>query len=85
MTDPKKNSEKTKEKAKPALAECSCVSDPFAQLPPEARPRPKPNKGKLRQVTCPGCGLKYWTNRSTDVCIDCEKKGSNINQKTGGN
>ena len=54
---------------------CSCNSDPFADLPPELRPRPKPRMGNLRQVTCPGCGLKYWTNRSTDLCMDCEKKG----------
>lgn len=85
MTDPKKNSEKTEDKAKPALPGCSCVSDPFAGLPPEMRPRPKSNTGNLRQVTCPGCGLKYWTNRSTDLCISCEKKDIKINQKTGGN
>jgi hypothetical protein len=57
---------------------CSCTSDPFADLPPELRPRPKPRMGNLRQVTCPGCGLKYWTNRSTDLCPDCEKKGVTI-------
>jgi hypothetical protein len=54
---------------------CTCGQDPFADLPPELRPqRPNTLKG-LRKVTCPGCGLKYWTNRNTDVCIDCEKKG----------
>ena len=78
MADPKKNSEKTKEKTKPTLPGCSCVTDPFAELPPEARPPAKPPLGKLRQVTCPGCGLKYWTNRSTDLCKDCQKKGTNI-------
>jgi hypothetical protein len=57
---------------------CSCASDPFADLPPELRPWPKPRMGNLRQVTCPGCGLQYWTNRSTDLCPDCEKKGVTI-------
>lgn len=85
MTDPKKNSKKTEERTKPALAGCSCVTDPFAELPPEARTPAKAPMGQLRQATCPGCGLKYWTNRSTDLCISCEKKGINIHQKTGGN
>lgn len=31
--------------------------------------------GGLRKVTCPGCGLVFWTNRNTDLCIECEKKG----------
>jgi len=67
MDDPKKklNSDK---------AGCNCVTDPFAELPPEARPPSKPRLGKLRPVTCPGCGLKYWTNRSTDLCKDCQKQ-----------
>jgi hypothetical protein len=38
--------------------------DGFAALPPELR---------LRQAICPGCGLAYWTNRSTDLCMECEK------------
>jgi len=29
-------------------------------------------------VTCPGCGLVYWTNRATDLCVECEKKGVRI-------
>jgi len=59
-------------------AVCTCIADPFAALPPEARPRPRPRKSSLREVTCPGCGLKYWTNRSTDLCIECEKRGVKI-------
>ena len=59
-------------------ADCACVRDPFADLPPELRPQTKPRMGNLRQVTCPGCGLQYWTNRSTDLCMDCEKKGIKI-------
>ena len=39
MTDPNKNSEKTEEKTKPALPGCSCVTDPFAELPPETQGR----------------------------------------------
>jgi hypothetical protein len=50
------------------------MEDGFAALPPELRPRPQ-KKSSLRQVTCPGCGLVYWTNRSTDVCMKCETKG----------
>ncbi len=71
---------KKPDKSKPTTAGCSCVTDPFAGLPPEMRPRPKPKMGKLRQVTCPGCGLKYWTNRSTDLCMDCQKKGIKTTQ-----
>ena len=56
---------------KPLL--CSCTQDSFADLPPELRPRAK-IMGDLRKVTCPGCGLVYWTNRQTDLCIECEKK-----------
>jgi len=54
---------------------CTCIQDPFAGLPPELRPKPQPKKSGLRQATCPGCGMKYWTNRPTDLCIECEKKG----------
>lgn len=55
-------------------AQCPCVRDGFAALPPELRPRAK-KKSSLRKVTCPGCGLVYSTNRATDLCIECEKKG----------
>jgi len=47
------------------------VKDGFADLPPELRPRERKESG-LRQVTCPGCGLVYWTNRSIDLCMECE-------------
>jgi hypothetical protein len=53
---------------------CTCVKDAFASLPPELRPRPQ-KSSSLRQVTCPGCGLVYLTNRATDLCMECEKKG----------
>ena len=50
---------------------CSC-GDPFASLPAELRPQPPAKDNGLRQVTCPKCGLVYWTNRETDVCVHCE-------------
>jgi len=50
------------------------MRNPFAALAPEMQPKLKKNSS-LRKVTCPGCGREYWTNRSTDVCFDCEKKG----------
>ncbi len=50
---------------------CTCMSDGFADLPPELRPRTD-KKGSLREVTCPRCGLVYWTNRATDLCMECE-------------
>ncbi len=55
--------------------ECTCMQDGFGSLPPELRPRPKKNT-ELREVTCPGCGLVYRTNRETNLCMDCERKGS---------
>ncbi len=55
-------------------AMCSCMQDPFAGVPPEMILRPAPKKNLLRHVTCPGCGMLYWTNRDTDLCIDCEYK-----------
>jgi len=58
---------------KPPL--CSCIKDPFLDLPPELIPRGKKTMDGLRKTTCPGCSLVYWTNRKTDLCIDCEKKG----------
>ena len=54
--------------------QCPCMKDGFAALPPKLRPRSK-KKSSLRQLTCPGCGLVYRTNRSTDLCMECEKAG----------
>jgi hypothetical protein len=54
-------------------ASCSCIQDPFASLPSELRPRPEPKKGGLRKLACPQCNQEYWTNRDTDVCIQCER------------
>ena len=61
--------EDTKGQSKP----CTCMGDGFAALPPELHPRPQ-KKSSLRKVTCPGCGLVYWTNKETDSCMECEKK-----------
>jgi small redox-active disulfide protein 2 len=68
--------------AEPARASpggCECSPDPFADLPPELRPATKPAMGQLRQATCPRCGLRYSTNRSTDLCVDCQKKDVKVN------
>ena len=60
---------------------CSCMPDPFNNLPPELRPRPKDVLSGLRKVKCPACGFDYWTNRDTDLCIDCEKKGVRLSNR----
>jgi len=52
-----------------------CCRDLHASLPTELRPKPASKNDGLRQVTCPGCGLIYWTNRKTDVCLTCKKAG----------
>jgi hypothetical protein len=77
--DPKDQRKEPDPKAKDAALAvkppvCTCGQDPFVALPPELKPRPAAKKDGLRQVTCPGCGLIYWTNRTTDLCMDCEKK-----------
>ena len=56
---------------------CTCTGDAFADLPANLRPSPR-KKTDLRRVTCPGCELVYWTNRATDTCMECEKKGNSI-------
>lgn len=57
---------------------CSCQGgDSFAEVPPELRPKSR-KRSDLRKVTCPGCGLVYWTNRDTDICFDCEKKRGSL-------
>ncbi len=52
-----------------------CCGDPYASLPADLRPMPGAKKDGLGQVTCPGCGLIYWTNRKTGVCVTCKKAG----------
>lgn len=75
MDEPKNGPVPKHDTADDKLSGCACSQDPFAALPPELRPKSKPKIGGLRKVTCPGCGLVYWTNRATDLCVDCEKKG----------
>ena len=72
------NTPETQTPGKPPL--CSCVQDPFKDLPPGLRPRPRNIMGPVHKVTCPSCGLVYWTNRKTDLCIDCEKKGVGLSK-----
>ncbi len=69
--------QKTNDGQKSGPVQCTCVTNPFTALPPELRPRPR-KKSSLRKVTCPGCGLVYWTNRTTDLCMECEKEGGQI-------
>ena len=75
MDEPKDkpDASETPAPGKPPL--CTCVKDLFSDLPPDLRPPAKNTMSDLRKVTCPDCGLIYWTNRKTDLCIDCEKKG----------
>ena len=56
-----------------SVRQCCCTQDPFSGLPPELQPKPNPVAGGLRHATCPGCGLVYWTNRATDLCMECAK------------
>ncbi len=58
-------------KTKSGLINSPCCGDPFAELPPEARPAAEKKNTGLRKTTCPTCGLVYWTNRSTELCIQC--------------
>lgn len=67
-------------KTEPTLPICSCAQDLFANLPAELRPKPVLNMGGLRNVTCPSCRRVYWTNRDTNLCIECEKKGVRVTQ-----
>lgn len=71
MSDEKKNQEVTTAK-KPGA--CCNPLDPFGSLPPELRPKQKSWKDDFRKVTCPDCGLVYWTQDSQDLCMDCKKK-----------
>lgn len=64
--------ERTSEVRAEAVTAGCCCNDPYAALPAELRLKPQPGKAGLRQATCPACGLAYWTNRATDVCIACE-------------
>ncbi len=78
MDDPDNLSALEQGESDDKLFACSCMRDPFADLPPELRPKPQSLMGGLRKVTCPGCGLVHWTNRSTDLCMDCGKKGGQL-------
>jgi len=72
MKDPKEPPKAETENKAPA---CTCGQDPFASLPPALQPKNKSWKSGFRQVTCPGCGLEYWTNCKGDMCTACQKKG----------
>ena len=68
-------SDQDKKKETSPMLGCTCSSDPFAGLPPELRPKAARKNSGLRKVTCPSCGVEYWTNRTTDFCAECVKKG----------
>ena len=74
MEEPKDERDTSETPAPASPPRCSCVTDPFSDLPPELRPHARKTEGDLRKVTCPGCGLVYWTNRKMDLCIECGKK-----------
>jgi small redox-active disulfide protein 2 len=55
---------------------CGSQPDPFGDLPAELRPQSAAGSNNpLRSITCPGCGVRYSTNRLTDLCPDCERRG----------
>jgi hypothetical protein len=60
--------------SKKKAVQCTCMRDGFESLPPELRPHAQ-MRSSLRKVTCPGCGLLYSTNRGTDLCMACERRG----------
>lgn len=45
---------------------------------PQRTATPEKTKSKreelIRKTKCDVCGKIYWTNRETDVCLDCERK-----------
>jgi len=75
MKEPKKDQVPGQEGQDKDVQPCDCSSDPFASLPPALLPKQKSWKSGLRHVTCPGCGLVYWTNRESDYCSKCTAKG----------
>jgi hypothetical protein len=75
VSDPEERQDQESEAQDVDIPLCTCVQDPFAALPPEMRPKKATGKGDLRKVTCPGCGTEYWTNRKTDLCLECETGG----------
>jgi len=65
---------------------CGSPPDPYSDLPAELRPQSAAgSKNPLRSVTCPGCGMHYSTNRSIDICPDCERKGIGVQNIKGEN
>jgi len=79
-----KDQPQPKQNQAPEKPLCTCMTDPFNNLPPELRPRPKDVMSGLRKATCPACGFQYWTNRATDLCIECEKKGVKLPDANAG-
>ncbi len=48
-----------KQNQEPEKPLCSCMTDPFNNLPPKLKPRPKDVMSGFRKVTCPACGFSF--------------------------
>lgn len=46
----------------------------FPKLDFASTPINSENKDLLRKTTCVKCGKVFWTNRSVDLCFECESK-----------
>ena len=51
---------------------CHARAIVFPQSNFSSKPVKEEDKGLIRKTTCRICGKIYWTNRETDVCMDCE-------------
>lgn len=78
------DNQQLKQNQEPEKPLCSCITDPFYNLPPELKPRLMDVMRGLRKVTCPACGFTFWTNRKTDLCNDCEKNGTKLPEANAG-
>jgi hypothetical protein len=58
-----------------------CSQNPYDALPPTLQPKNKTWKTRFLQVTCPDCGLDYWTDREIDHCNECQKISGIANPK----
>ena len=59
---------------------CSCMTDPFSNLPPELRPRTKDILSGLRKLKCPACGFEYWTKAVIPICVLIARKKEYISR-----
>ena len=45
----------------------------FPQRMTKFSPVTSEDKGLLRKTVCIKCGKNFWTNRDSDICMDCER------------